>query len=133
MTTRTPPSGWLSRLAQGSLVKQILIGLVLGVQMLQFARRGPRHANWHVVQHYQAILGCGIATHVAFLSIAMRPAWAWLRTHAALPEQLAQLFPWFAPVAVAVVAGLWLDRKYARRAPRRPANPATPTAVTRSP
>lgn len=109
------------------------IGLVLGVQMLQFARRGPRHANWHVVQHYQAILGCGIATHVAFLSIAMRPAWAWLRTHAALPEQLAQLFPWFAPVAVAVVAGLWLDRKYARRAPRRPANPATPTAVTRSP
>ena len=53
--------------------------------------------------------------------------------HAALPEQLAQLFPWFAPVAVAVVAGLWLDRKYARRAPRRPANPATPTAVTRSP
>ncbi|MDU3363012.1 MAG: serine/threonine transporter SstT [Klebsiella sp.] len=31
MTTRTPPSGWISRLAQGSLVKQILIGLVLGV------------------------------------------------------------------------------------------------------
>ncbi|CAM3537946.1 serine/threonine transporter SstT [Klebsiella variicola] len=31
MTTRTPPSGWFSRLAQGSLVKQILIGLVLGV------------------------------------------------------------------------------------------------------
>ena len=31
MTTRTPSSGWLSRLAQGSLVKQILIGLVLGV------------------------------------------------------------------------------------------------------
>ncbi|MCV5245233.1 serine/threonine transporter SstT, partial [Escherichia coli] len=29
--TRTPSSGWLSRLAQGSLVKQILIGLVLGV------------------------------------------------------------------------------------------------------
>lgn len=31
MTTRTPSSGWLSCLAQGSLVKQILIGLVLGV------------------------------------------------------------------------------------------------------
>lgn len=31
MTTRTPSSGWLSRLAQGSLVKQILVGLVLGV------------------------------------------------------------------------------------------------------
>ena len=35
MTTRTPPSGWLSRLAQGSLVKQILIGLVLGVLLAQ--------------------------------------------------------------------------------------------------
>lgn len=31
MTTQTPPSGLLQRLAQGSLVKQILIGLVLGV------------------------------------------------------------------------------------------------------
>ncbi len=32
MTTRTPPSGWISRLAQGSLGEnEILIGLVLGV------------------------------------------------------------------------------------------------------
>ncbi len=31
MTTRTPSSGWLSRPAQGSSVKQILIGPVLGV------------------------------------------------------------------------------------------------------
>lgn len=31
MTTHTPPSGPLKRLSQGSLVKQILLGLVLGV------------------------------------------------------------------------------------------------------
>ena len=31
MTTQTRPSGLLQRLAQGSLVKQILLGLVLGV------------------------------------------------------------------------------------------------------
>ncbi|VTN11917.1 Na(+)/serine-threonine symporter [Raoultella terrigena] len=31
MTTHTPPSGLLKRLSQGSLVKQILLGLVLGV------------------------------------------------------------------------------------------------------
>jgi serine/threonine transporter len=31
MTTPTPPSGLLKRLSQGSLVKQILLGLVLGV------------------------------------------------------------------------------------------------------
>ena len=102
------------------------IGLLLGVQMRQFARRGPKHANWHVIQHYQAMLGCGIATHVAFLGIAMRPVWAWLRTNAALPEQVAQLFPWFAPVAVAVLAGLWLDRKYARPRTRRDAPLSTP-------
>ena len=102
------------------------IGLLLGVQMRQFARRGPKHANWYVIQHYQAMLGCGIATHVAFLGIAMRPVWAWLRTNAALPEQVAQLFPWFAPVAVAVLAGLWLDRKYARPRTRRDAPLSTP-------
>ena len=104
----------------------LTIGLLLGVQMRQFARRGPKHANWHVIQHYQAMLGCGIATHVAFLGIAMRPVWAWLRTNAALPEQVAQLFPWFAPVAVAVLAGLWLDRKYARPRTRRDAPLSTP-------
>lgn len=93
------------------------IGILLGLQMLWFARRGPKHANWHVVQHYQAILGCGIATHVAFLTIAMRPAWAWLRAHSEVPEMLVQLFPWFAPVAVAVLAGIWLDRRYARPLP----------------
>ena len=91
-----------------------LIGIALAWQMRQFARRGPRHANWHVVQHYQAILGCGIATHVAFLSIAMRPLWAWLAAHTAVPEMLVHLFPWFAPVAVAMAAGAWLDRRYAR-------------------
>ena len=97
-----------------------LVGIVAGVQMAVFARRGPRHANWHVVQHYQGILGCGVATHVAFLSIAMRPVWAWLQAHAAVPAAFAQLFPWFAPLAVAVVAGVWLDRRYAR--PRRDAS-----------
>lgn len=106
------------------------IGLLLGVQMLQFARRGPKHANWHVVQHYQAILGCGIATHVAFLGIAMRPVWRWLQSHASLPEQLVQLFPWFAPVAVALLAGAWLERKYARPLARRDISPSTP--ATRS-
>lgn len=102
------------------------IGILLGLQMLWFARRGPKHANWHVVQHYQAILGCGIATHVAFLSIAMRPAWAWLRAHAGLPDPFAQLFPWFAPVVVAVLAGLWLDRRYARPLAATRRDPAAP-------
>ena len=108
-----------------------LVGIVAGIQMMRFARRGPRRANWHVVQHYQGILGCGVATHVAFLSIAMRPLWAWLQAHAALPAMAGQLFPWFAPLAVAVVAGVLLDRKYARGS-RLSAAPAAGLAQPRS-
>lgn len=91
-----------------------LIGIMLGVRMWRFARRGPRHTNWHVVMHYQSMLGAGIATHVAFLGIGMRPVWRWLGSHVALPSALVELFPWFAPVVVALLAGVWLDRKYAR-------------------
>ena len=103
-----------------------MVGIVLGAQMWRFARRGPRHLNWHVVQHYQAILGCGIATHIAFLGIGMRPLWAWLRTHASVPEQLTFLLPWFAPLAVAIAAGIWLDRKWARPLPAAPASGSAP-------
>lgn len=99
-----------------------LVGILAGVQMVRFARRGPQRANWHVVQHYQGILGCGVATHIAFLTIAMRPLWAWLQAHAAVPAALVQLFPWFAPLAVAAAAGAWLDRRYAR--PRQVAVPS---------
>ena len=91
-----------------------LLGPWLGYSMLRFARRGPRVANWHVVQHYQSMLGAGVATHVAFLSIGLRPAWRWLQAHAMVPDALVNLFPWFAPLAVALAAGFWLDRRYAR-------------------
>lgn len=91
------------------------LGLFAGWRMLRFARRGPQRPNWHLVQHYQSMLGAGIATHVAFLTIGMRPVWAWLRTHTTVPALVIELFPWLAPVLVAVLAGLWLNRKYAAR------------------
>ena len=89
-----------------------IIGLVTALRMWRFARKGPDRPNWHIVMHYQAMLGAGVATHVAFLSIGMRPAWKWLSAHAAVPDMLVYLFPWFAPLAVALVAAKWLDRKY---------------------
>lgn len=91
-----------------------LIGIVLAVQMRQFAMRGPKRPNWHVQQHYQAMLGCGVATHVAFLTIGLRPAWAWLERHTAVPPALVELLPWFGPVAVALIAAIWLDRRHGR-------------------
>ena len=90
------------------------IGLWAGMRMFRFARRGPAHANWALRQHYQSMLGAGIATHVAFLGIGMQPVWRWLQGHAVVPPIVIELFPWLAPMLVATVAGLWLNRRYGR-------------------
>lgn len=102
--------GWLA--AEPVLSVFSAIGLWVGIRMLRFARRGPAHANWALRQHYQSMLGAGIATHVAFLGIGMRPLWRWLQAHAMVPPVVIELFPWLAPVLVAVVASIWLNRRY---------------------
>lgn len=91
-----------------------LIAFINAWQMLRFAKRGPSKPNWHIVQHYQGMLGAGIATHVAFLGIGMQPVWRWLQTVMDVPSALIELFPWFAPLAVALIAAAWLNRKYGR-------------------
>lgn len=109
---------------QALLIGFGLIGPWLAFNMLRFARRGPNKPNWHVVQHYQSMLGAGVAIHVAFLSIGMRPVWTWLQRHVDVPSALVGLFPWFAPLVVALVAGVWLDRKYKARKKAVPAKPS---------
>ena len=71
-------------------------------------RRGQVAANWWVKEHYGAILGNGVATHIAFLSIGLRNALPFIEP--GLRTQLA----WLVPLAVAVLAGVWLDRRYGR-------------------
>lgn len=93
-----------------------LIGLWASTRMWRFARRGPVHANWALRQHYQSMLGAGIATHVAFLGIGMRPFWRWLQAHTVVPATLIELFPWLAPVLVAVVIGRVLNKRYGGKA-----------------
>ena len=59
------------------------------------------------------MVGLGAATHIAFLGIGLNrlvEAAGW-----AMPPQF-QLVGWFAPVAVAVVAGIVLDRRYKPKA-----------------
>ncbi|KRG79304.1 hypothetical protein ABB30_01340 [Stenotrophomonas ginsengisoli] len=90
------------------------IGLWAGWRMWRFARRGPQRADWALRQHYQSMLGAGIATHVAFFSIGMRPVWRWLQAHLSVPAVVIELFPWLVPVAVAVLASCWLERRYGR-------------------
>ena len=60
------------RTGQWVLVGMSLIGLALGTSMLRQARRPPMASGWWLRQHYGAILGCGIATHIAFLNIGLQ-------------------------------------------------------------
>lgn len=111
----------LAVVATGVQHRQVLffgfsaIGLWAGWRMLKFARRGPARPDWAFRQHYQSMLGAGIATHVAFLGIGMRPVWQWLHSHTTVPALLIELFPWAAPLVVALIAAAWLNRKYGGR------------------
>ena len=98
------------------------VGIILGIGMLRQARTLPTARNWWLKEHYGAMLGNGVATHVAFLGIGMNDflasfGIAWL-----------QLVPWFGPVVLAIAAGFYLDRKYAPKA-RTAAMVANPSAV----
>jgi len=89
------------------------VGVVLGIGMIRQARTLPTAPNWWLKEHYGAMLGNGVATHVAFLGVGLNGFLAsfglpWL-----------QLLPWFAPLIVATVAAVYLNRRYApRNAPR---------------
>lgn len=125
------PVLWVgARSGQMIFVGFAFIPLLSYINMHRFEQKGPQRGNWHVVMHYQAMLGGGIATHVAFLSIAMKPAWRWLSAHTAVPDGLIQAFPWFAPVAVATLAGVYLGRKYNRPQTARAKSNVSASALT---
>ncbi|RDZ26604.1 hypothetical protein [Lysobacter silvisoli] len=96
------------------------IGLYVGYDTLSKRLRRERLAarpRWWMTEHYSAMLGNGIATHIAFLAIGLP------RLLPAANGTTLHYFAWFGPLLVAVIAKLMLDRKYA--APRR----ASPAAV----
>lgn len=85
------------------------IGLAAGIDMLiKRARRERLRARprWWMVEHYTAMLGNGIATHIAFLSIGLP------RLLPSLGGGTLQYLAWFGPLLVAVLAKLWLDRRW---------------------
>ncbi len=86
------------------------VGIAIGTGMLRQARKLPEARNWWLKEHYGAMLGNGVATHVAFLGIGMR------NVIAGFDQAWLQLVPWFGPLAVALVAGVILDRRYGSRA-----------------
>jgi len=82
------------------------IGLVGFVSMWRFARQPPEDPRWWLREHLTAMLGNGVATHIAFLSIGLP------RLLPELGGGSLQNIAWLGPLVVAFVAGAWLTRKY---------------------
>lgn len=96
------------------------IGIIGAVNMWRFSRREPDDARWPLRQHLGAMLGNGIATHIAFLTIGLPKVLPFLAGSSLL--NLA----WLAPLVVAFIAGVYLTRKYL---PKRRTVPAAGSAV----
>lgn len=96
-------------LSQPILMGFCWVGVFVGAQMLRRIRRPLGHSRWWMKEHIGGILGCGIATHIAFLSIGLTRI---LSMFGLSLSGTASLLPWLAPVAVALIAGLWMERKY---------------------
>ncbi len=91
------------------------LGPLAGLGAWRFLRRGSQPPQWWLREHLSAMIANGVATHIAFLGIGLR------RLLPMLDGQALQMLSWFGPLAVALVAGWWLDRRYLRPAARRPA------------
>jgi hypothetical protein len=97
------------------------IGALLGGGMLRRLWRPIEAGNWWLQEHYGAMIGCGAATHVAFLAIGFNRL---AQSAGFTPPPGYNLLAWGLPVAVSVIAGILLDRRYAK--PRKPLAQPTP-------
>jgi hypothetical protein len=86
------------------------VGILGGAGMIRQAHRPPvAERRWWLRAHYFNVLGMGVATHIAFLGLGLN------RLLAPLGIQPPQLLAWTLPLAVAMAAGIWLDRRYGGR------------------
>ena len=96
---------WAQR-SQVIFVAFSLVGLLGGFGMLRFARQPPASPRWWMGEHFGAMIGNGVATHIAFLSIGLP------KILPMLAGPVLQNVAWLAPLAMAVLARVWLGRKY---------------------
>jgi hypothetical protein len=85
------------------------VGLFNGIQMLVRRASPLAMTRWWMKEHIGAMLGCGVATHIAFLAIGMNRVTDMLGVQ---PPGWYGLIAWFGPLSAAVLAGFWLNRKY---------------------
>lgn len=91
------------------------IGVLGGIGAVQSWRRAPNDPKWWLREHYGAMIGNGVATHIAFFAVGLRNAFP------GIDPMIVQNLAWFLPLAGALVAGVWLNRRYGRRAaPKQP-------------
>lgn len=90
------------------------VGLITGADMLRRRLRRAQSATprWWMTQHYTAMIGNGIATHIAFLGIGLPRLMPWAN------GTVLHYVAWFGPLAVAIVAKVVLDRRWKPRPPR---------------
>ena len=96
------------------------IGVIGFVNMWRFSRRLPEDPRWPLRQHLGAMLGNGVATHIAFLTIGLPKVLPFLAGSSLLN------LSWLAPLVIATLAGVYLTRKYlpTRRPSAQPVGPA---------
>jgi hypothetical protein len=101
-----------------------LLGVLGGIDMLRKRARLARQPRWWITEHYSAMLGNGVATHIAFLAIGLP------RLLPQIDGELLHHLAWFGPVAVMLVARVLLDRRWkaASDAAPRPKRPSPAAA-----
>lgn len=99
-----------------------LIGPIAALEAAWLIRTGPKSPKWWLKEHYSAMIGNGVATHIAFLQIGL------VRLIPELGSTMIQHLAWLGPLAIAVAAGYWLDRRYMQHR-RMPSHRASDSAV----
>jgi uncharacterized membrane protein len=84
-----------------------LIGLINAVRMWRFQRQTAVEPRWWLKEHIGAMIGNGVATHIAFLSIGLP------KLMPMLSGPLLQNAAWLGPLTLSFIAGVYLNRKYA--------------------
>jgi hypothetical protein len=83
-----------------------VIGIANAFSMWRFAQASPENSRWWLKQHFGAMIGNGVATHIAFLSIGLP------KLLPMLSGPVLQSLAWLGPLTLSVVAGAYLNRKY---------------------
>jgi hypothetical protein len=109
---------------QPILIGFSVVGILGGRGMLVLAERGPAHPRWWMAEHIGAVLGCGVATHIAFLLLGLPrllPA-GWNGPGLAT-------FSWLAPLVVSAIAARVLGKKYLPAPAAKSTAPAMPAGL----